>query len=48
MRTGIDKILEIIIFILTFILIVFYIISIYTYPEITNYKNGIELVDIFI
>ena len=46
MRTGIDEILEIIIFILTFILIVFYIISIY--PEITNYKNGIELVDIFI
>ena len=52
MRTGIDEILEIINFILTFILIVFYIISTYTYPEITNYKKGvnnaIELIEIFI
>ena len=52
MRTGIDEILEIINFILTFILIVFYIISTYTYPEITSYKkdvnNTIELVEIFI
>ncbi len=52
MRTGIDEILEIINFILTFFLIVFYIISTYTYPEITNYKKGvnntIELIEIFI
>ena len=52
MRTGIDEILEIINFILTLILIVFYIISTYTYPEITSYKkdvnNTIELIEIFI
>ena len=52
MRTGIDEILEFINFFLTFGLFIFYIISTYTYPEITQYKHrvnkSIDLVEIFV